>query len=166
VLIGGLGMGYTLAATLRRLGPRASVLVAELVPAVVDWNRGPLAHLAGRPLGDPRVRVEEGDVADALRASPGALDAVLLDVDNGPSALTRRTNAWLYAADGLAAVQAALRPHGVLAVWSAGPDDRYRERLERAGLEARAQVVPARPGGGGRHVIFLARKSSRAARPR
>lgn len=167
VLIGGLGMGYTLAATLRRLGPRASVVVAELVPAVVDWNLGPLASLAGHPLGDARVEVRESDVADALRAARCAFDAILLDVDNGPAALTRRTNAWLYADEGLAAARVALRSHGVLAVWSAGADAAFSKRLRRAGFEvdeeqvpARGAGVPARSGRGGMHRVWVARRGA------
>ena len=122
LLIGGLGMGFTLAAALQHVGDQAQVVVAELVSAVVAWNRGPLGEQAGHPLQDPRVSVREGDVAHCLKAESQAYDAILLDVDNGPEGLTRRENDWLYGMDGLNAAYAALRPQGVLAVWSAGPD--------------------------------------------
>jgi spermidine synthase len=147
VLVGGLGMGYTLRAALDRLGPAAQVVVAELVPAVVDWNRGPLAQLAGRPLEDARVEISVGDVRACL--TPAAWDAILLDVDNGPIALTQESNASLYSARGLAFLRAALRPGGRLALWSAAPEPSFVGRLGRAGLAA--EMLPA----GGRHVIFL-----------
>ncbi len=157
VLIGGLGMGYTTAAALRRLGVAAQVVVAELVPAVVVWNRGPLAELAGHPLQDPRVTVREIDVAQVLQAERRAYDAILLDVDNGPDWLTRQGNDWLYARAGLAAAFAALRPAGVLVVWSAGPDRAFAKRLGQAGFEVTEVSARARgPGGGGRHTIWLA----------
>ena len=122
VLIGGLGMGYTLAAALRQLGPSAQVEVAELIPAVVEWNRGPLEHLADRPLADRRVSVWVGDVADRIRAASAAYDAILLDVDNGPSGITRAANDWLYTVAGLGSAIVALREGGVMGVWSAAPD--------------------------------------------
>jgi spermidine synthase len=157
ILIGGLGMGYTLAAALRALGPRAWLDVAELVPAVVDWNRGPLAHLAGRPLDDPRVRVESADVATRIRAVKGAYDAILLDVDNGPEASTRTANRWLYAPSGLEAARAALRPGGVLAIWSASSDRRFARRLRAAGFGVEEAGVPARSGGRGRRcTVWIA----------
>ncbi len=161
VLIGGLGMGYTLAAALRRLGPRSSVLVAELVPAVTAWNRGPLAHLAGHPLRDERVCVRDGDVATLLRAERGAYDAILLDVDNGPEALTRRDNAWLYGSAGLECAHAALRPCGVLAVWSAFPDPAFVRRLRRAGFEVAEHRVYARSvRRGARHRVWIAARGT------
>jgi spermidine synthase len=163
VLIGGLGLGYTLRATLDRVPVDSKVVVAELLPELVAWNRGPLSGLAGRPLDDPRVRLQVGDVGARIAEARRAYDAILLDVDNGADPIARPANARLYGEQGVVSCREALREGGVLAVWSAGPDDRYLERLERAGLTARAQVVPARPGGGGRHVIFLARKESRAA---
>jgi len=157
LLIGGLGMGYTLAAALRRLKGDARVLVAELVPAVITWNRGVLAELAGRPLEDPRALVELSDVAALIRTRRQAFDAVLLDVDNGPEGSTRPRNNWLYTAAGLAATAAALKPGGVLAVWSAGPDQSFTPRLRRAGFDARCVRVRARgPRGGARHAIWLA----------
>lgn len=143
VLIGGLGMGYTLAAALRHLPGDASVTMAELVPAVVEWNRGPIGHLAGHPLDDPRVAVREGDVAEVLRSEPGSWDAIVLDVDNGPSGLTRKANDWLYGLDGLAAARSALRPRGVLVVWSAGPDTAFADRLRDAGFAVNETRVRA-----------------------
>jgi len=157
ILIGGMGMGYTTAAALRRLGPDGRVVVAELVPAVVEWNRGPLADLAGYPLNDDRVIVREIDVALILRAEQQAYDAILLDVDNGPEALTRKGNQWLYGRAGLEAAFNALRPAGVLAVWSAGPDQSFTRRLTQAGFEAHEVRVAARgKAGGNRHTIWLA----------
>ena len=161
VLIGGLGMGYTLAAALRRLGTEGRVVVAELVPAVVAWNRGPLAGLAGRPLRDDRVTVCEVDVAQMLRAERHAYDAILLDVDNGPEALGRKDNDWLYAWPGLEAAWAALRPAGVLAVWSAGPNQVFAQRLRRVGFAVEEVHVPARGSRGGkRHTVWLAGRSA------
>ena len=159
LLIGGLGMGFTLAAALRELGPDAEVVVAELVPAVVAWNRGPLGAPAGNPLLDARTTVREGDVARILRAEQQAFDAILLDVDNGPEGLTRDANDWLYGSDGLAAAFAALRPGGVLAVWSAGGDSDFTDRLRRTGFEAEEVRVRARISKGARHTIWLARRN-------
>ncbi|KAB2841675.1 MAG: spermidine synthase [Burkholderiales bacterium] len=157
VLIGGLGMGYTLSAALGRLPADARVVVAELVPKVVEWNRGALAHLAGRPLEDPRVTVFEGDVAEVLKAEPRGFDAVVLDVDNGPEGFTRKKNDWLYARPGLATTHAALRPEGVLAVWSAGPDAPFLRRVRQVGFDVEELRVPAsRRRGGHRHTIWLA----------
>jgi spermidine synthase len=166
VLVGGLGLGYTLRATLDRIGPAARAVVAEISPALVEWNRGPVAHLAGRPLEDPRTRLQIGDVADRIAEATGAFDAILLDVDNSPSSMVLAENDRLYGRRGVEACARALASGGVLAVWSAGPDERYVRRLEQAGLEARAVTVPARGvgGGGARHVVFLGRK--RAADPR
>jgi len=158
VLIGGLGMGFTLAAALRQLGAAARLTVAELVPQVVAWNRGPLAELAGNPLSDPRVTVCEGDVARMIKARPLAYDAILLDVDNGPEGLTHSDNDWLYGSDGLSAAYAALRPGGVLAVWSAGRDPAFTGRLRKAGFEVEEVRVRARGSKGARHIIWLARR--------
>jgi spermidine synthase len=159
VLVGGLGMGFTLRATLDLLPAHAVVMVSELVPAVVEWNRGPLGPLAGHPLTDFRVRVEVEDVASTLRANPGRFDAVLLDVDNGPSAMTASTNARLYDNDGVSAARDALAPEGVLAVWSARDDRKFEQRLRYAGLEVEVERVRARlEAGGPRHTIFLGRK--------
>jgi spermidine synthase len=157
VLIGGLGMGFTLRATLDLLPPDASIVVAELLPAVVEWNRGPLGPLAGQPLRDRRVRVEPGDVAVAIRSSANAFDAILLDVDNGPAAFATSGNGALYNDAGLAAARGALRKGGVLAVWSAREDRRFEQRLRYAGFRAEVQRVRARlKKGGPRHTIFLA----------
>lgn len=157
VLVGGLGMGFTLAAALAALGEDAEVVVAELVPGVVEWNRGALGGAAGHPLNDARTRVVVGDVGELLRGEPGGFDAILLDVDNGPEGLTRRENDWLYSPKGLAAAQRALRPDGVLAVWSAGEDPAFTERLRRVGLLVETVTVRAqRPGKGARHCIWLA----------
>jgi spermidine synthase len=157
VLIGGLGMGYTTGAALQRLGAKALVVVAELVPAVVTWNRGPLAHLAGRPLEDRRVIVRETDVGRVLRADPGYYDAVILDVDNGPQGLSSRNNDRLYDPAGLQATHEALRAGGVLAVWSAAPDKAFPKRLFKAGFEVEEIRVHARGArGGGRRTIWLA----------
>ena len=156
VLVGGLGMGFTLRATLDLLPPGATVVVAELVPAVVEWNRGPLGPLAGHPLKDRRVRIEIGDVADTLRASRGRFDAVLLDVDNGPAAFTATHNTRLYDDGGLAAARESLKPGGVLAVWSAWDDRRFEQRLEHGGFEVQVERVRGRlKKGGPRHTIFL-----------
>jgi spermidine synthase len=159
VLIGGLGLGFTLRAALDRLPSEARVVVAELSPELAGWNRGPVSHLAGRPLDDPRVRLQIGDVARRIAEAKGAFDAILLDLDNGPSPAVRTGNRSLYGARGVRACLEALRPGGVLAVWSAGPDERYLERLERAGLRARAEEVPVRAGGGARHVVFVGVKA-------
>jgi len=157
VLVGGLGMGYTLRATLDALPAHAEVVVSELIPAVVTWNHGPLAPLAAAPLADPRVRVALGDVAALLDASPAAFDAILLDVDNGPVAFAQEANAGLYGRAGIARCRAALAPRGVLAVWSAGPDAPYLERLRRAGFTATAHTTPAHPGRRApEHTIFVA----------
>ena len=161
VLVGGLGMGFTLAAALRHLGPAARASVAELVPAVVEWNRGPLAHLAGRPLDDPRVVVREADVGACMRAERAAFDALLLDVDDGPNGLTRAGNDWLYSAAGLRCALAALREGGVLGVWSVAPDDAFTRRLVRAGFEVEESVVRARRTKGGRHTLWLATRPYR-----
>ncbi len=160
VLIGGLGMGFTLRAALDVLPAGAQVDVVELVPAVTAWARGPMAEVFGGSLDDPRVTVIEGDVTDIIRARPGAYDAVLLDVDNGPDGLTRESNDRLYDARGLQAARTALRQCGVLAVWSSAPDRGFTARLRRAGFVVSEEVVRARAGRGGpRHVIWLATKA-------
>jgi spermidine synthase len=161
VLIGGLGMGFTLRATLDFLPPHAMVVVAELLPDVVEWNRGPLGPLAGHPLKDKRVRIEIADVAVTLRSSPGKFDAVLLDVDNGPSALTASDNVWLYDDRGIAAALAALNDDGVLAVWSAREDRKFEKRLRYGGFAVQVEHVRGRlKKGGPHHTIFLAHKTS------
>jgi spermidine synthase len=158
LLIGGLGMGFTLAAALRQLGDQAQVVVAELVPAVVAWNKGPLGKHAGYPLRDPRVTVREMDVARILAAEQQAYDAILLDVDNGPEGITHKENDWLYGLQGLNAAYAALRPQGVLAVWSAGPDRDFSQRLYKTGFEVDEVRVRARGSKGARHIIWFARR--------
>lgn len=158
LLIGGLGMGFTLAAALRQAGEEAQVVVAELVPAVVEWNRGPLGVHAGHPLQDPRVLVREVDVARIIKTEQQAYDAILLDVDNGPEGLTRRENDWLYSMNGLNAAYAALRPHGVLAVWSASPDRVFMQRLRKVGFEVDEVRVRARGKKGARHIIWFAKR--------
>ena len=156
-LVGGLGMGFTLRAALDLLPPDASVIVAELVPTMVDWNRGALGPLARHPLRDKRVAVEVGDVADTLRANAGRFDAVLLDVDNGPSAFTASDNSGLYDDRGLAAARAALTPGGVFAVWSSREDRRFEQRLRYAGFAVSVERVRGRlKKGGPRHTIFIA----------
>jgi len=160
VLIGGLGMGFTLRATLDLLPPRATVFVAEIVPAVVDWNRGPLGPLAGEPLSDKRVRVEIDDVAVTLASNRGKFDAILLDVDNGPSGFSADSNDSLYDDRGIAAAFAALKMGGVLAVWSAREDRKFEQRLRHGRFEVEVQHVRARLNKGGpRHTIFLAHKT-------
>ncbi len=158
VLVGGLGMGFTLAATLRATGPGAEIVVAELVPEVVEWNRGPLGECAGYPLRDARVQVHLGDVAELLQNSAGTFDAVLLDVDNGPEGMVRRENDRLYSAAGLATTLKALRPGGMLAVWSVEPDTGFTARLKKAGFQVKIETARAREGKGARHTIWLAQK--------
>jgi spermidine synthase len=156
VLVGGLGMGYTLRATLDMLPKDAEVVVAELVPAVVEWNRELLGPLAQHPLKDRRVRVHVQDVAITLRSASARFDAVLLDVDNGPTAFTAETNAGVYDDRGLAAARSALKPGGVLAVWSARDDRKFEQRLRYNGFRVEVERVRSRlKKGGVRHVIFL-----------
>jgi spermidine synthase len=160
VLIGGLGMGYTLRATLDLLPADATVVVAELVPAVVEWNRGVLAPLANRPLDDARVQIEMGDVSGIVRAARARFDAVLLDVDNGPNAFTSPVNSRLYDDQGLAAMSRALKPGGVVAVWSAWESRRFEQRLKYAGFAVSVDRVRARlKQGGPKHVLFFGRKA-------
>jgi spermidine synthase len=161
ILVGGLGMGFTLRAVLDGLTGQqhAEVVVAELFPIVVDWNRTWLGRLANHPLEDPRVQVVEGDVRPLLAGSTQTLDLVLLDVDNGPAAFTIDANRHLYTPRGIATVRNALRPGGVAAIWSADHDIHFADRLHRGGFEVEVRQVSARPGGkGNRHVIFIGRK--------
>jgi spermidine synthase len=158
-LIGGYGMGFTLRAALGALGPDARLTVAELVPEIIAWARGPMAALANGCLGDRRVTVVEADVADLIAAGRGGYDAILLDVDNGPDGLVRQANDRLYTPAGLAAAKAALTPGGVLAVWSAAPDRAFAARLRKAGFEVDEVTVRARSNGKGpRHTIWFARR--------
>jgi len=159
LLIGGYGMGFTLRAALAMLGKDARLTVAELVPEIIAWARGPMVELAAGCLDDPRVHLVHGDVARVIDAEPRCYDAILLDVDNGPDGLTRDQNDRLYSARGLAAAKAALRPGGVLAVWSAAPDNAFARRLGEAGFAVEEVAVRARGNGKGpRHVIWFATK--------
>jgi spermidine synthase len=160
LLIGGLGLGFTLRAALPLLAPAASVTVAELVPAVVDWARGPLAAVHGDSLDDPRVTMMVADVGQAIRSAPRAWDAILLDVDNGPEGLSRAGNDALYSAAGLAAAHAALAPGGLLSVWSSGPDKNFTRRLKNAGFAVEELAVRAgTTKRGARHIIWIGRKT-------
>jgi spermidine synthase len=160
VLIGGLGMGFTLRAALGVLGKQAKILVAELVPEVVAWAREPMAEIFGDSLDDPRVDIREADVAGIIQDHPLTFDAILLDVDNGPEGLTRKANDALYDASGLKIAQMALRRGGVLAVWSSGPHPKFTRRLQQAGFDVNEVAVRATGrGGGARHVIWIATKT-------
>jgi spermidine synthase len=156
MLIGGLGMGFTLRGALAELAPDATVIVAEIVPAVVAWARGPMAELFAGSLDDPRVAILEADVADLIKSGKGVYDAILLDVDNGPDGLSRSANDRLYDIKGLAAARAALTPGGVLAVWSSHPDKGFAARLRQSGFEVDEVNTRARGKRGARHVIWLA----------
>jgi spermidine synthase len=168
LLIGGLGMGFTLRAALGALPKDAEIIVAELIPAVIAWARGPLAPIFAGCLDDPRVSVREADVVTVIREGPGRYDAILLDVDNGPDGLMVEANDRLYDHAGLGAAKAALRSHGVLAVWSAGPDRNFTQRLRQAGFAVEEKTVRARAGAGGaKHMIWLAapKGNATAAQP-
>ena len=158
VLIGGLGMGYTLKSALDELGETAEVLVMELVPDVVRWNQGLLAHLAGNPLDDERVTVQVGDVAQMIKRSRGSFSAILLDVDNGPNALTSMDNHWLYSIAGLETAHAALKPNGILGIWSSDRDAGFAKRLSQVGFDV--DEVPVRELGkkGGHHIVWIAER--------
>lgn len=191
VLVGGLGMGFTLAAVLKTVGTSAKVTVAELVPAVVEWNRGPLGQCAGRPIEDQRTRVQLCDVADLLRQQlvkqqlvkqqlvkqklvkqklvkqqlikqpiepQDQFDAILLDVDNGPEAMTHSDNEWLYTLVGLKSIYEKLRPEGIVAIWSARANPIFTKRLKKTGFNVQERTVRVRPGKGSRHTIFVAQK--------
>jgi spermidine synthase len=161
VLIGGLGMGFTLRAALAALGSKAHIVVAELVPAVVAWARGPMADIFGDSLNDPRVDIREVDVAQVIERHPHTFDAILLDVDNGPEGLTRKANDALYDIPGLKRVHAALRPGGVFAVWSSGPNPKFSRRLGQAGFAVNEVAVRATGHGrGARHVVWIATNES------
>jgi spermidine synthase len=157
LLIGGYGMGFTLRAALAELGPDAEITLAELVPEIIDWARGPMAELAAGCLDDPRVRLIMADVADLIRKGIGSFDAILLDVDNGPDGLVREANDRIYSPRGLRAARDALRPGGVLAIWSAAKDDRFAARLRKSGFRVEEVTVRARSNGKGpKHVIWFA----------
>lgn len=160
LLIGGYGMGFTLRAALAMLGPKAELTVAELVPEIIAWARGPMADVAAGCLDDPRVRVIEEDVGAIIDRASSAYDAILLDVDNGPDGLTRKGNDRIYAMRGLNAALRALSPGGVLAIWSAAPDNAFSQRLSDAGFAVEEVTVSARSNGkGARHVIWFATKA-------
>jgi len=158
ILVGGLGMGFTLAAALRTVPASAEVIVAELVPDVVEWNRGPLGQCAGRPIEDGRTRIHLGDVADLLKHQSKKFDAILLDVDNGPEAMTSSDNEWLYSRGGLKTIYEKLRPEGIVAFWSVRGDQLFTSRLKKTGFNVQLRTVRARPGKGSRHTIFVAQK--------
>ncbi len=164
VLIGGLGLGYTLRATLDLLPASAHVTVAELVPALVTWNRKLLQHLNDSALDDPRCEVVVGDAFDVLSRAKQAFDVILLDVDNGPEALSQAENQRLYGDAGTRACWNALTPGGVLCVWSAGPNAKYAARLARFGFKSEVLRVAARTGGRASHVLFLGTKPASEAR--
>jgi len=158
VLIGGLGMGFTLAAANRVLPEKAIIEIAELVDAVVEWNRGPLGHLAKYPLEDKRVRLHIDDVRVILKPARDRFDAVILDIDNGPTQLTQVSNQGLYGKKGLSIIATALKPGGTLSVWSAQPDERFTDRLRECGFSVTVERVHARGASGHSHIIWLARK--------
>jgi spermidine synthase len=162
VLIGGLGMGFTLAKSLQLLDAKSEVIVAELIPAVIAWNRSYLSALANHPLQDKRVRVHQGDVAALIRSHPAAFDAMMLDVDNGPDGLTCKENEQIYGASGLKAAYQALKRGGILAVWSVAPDATFTARFKRAGFQVEVVQVAARGKGkrGAKHTIWVGKKRS------
>lgn len=161
LLIGGLGMGFTLRAALAELRPDAEILVAELLSAILDWARGPLAPIFGECLADPRVTLRQSDVAKEISAGPSAYDAILLDVDNGPQGLTIPANDALYGMEGLAEAHKALRPGGILAIWSASSDEKFLKRLRQSGFLVEEIRVRAHGTGGPRHLIWIAVREDR-----
>lgn len=161
MLIGGLGMGFTLRAALGALAADASIIVAELVPAVVGWARGPMGEVFGQSLTDPRVDIRETDVDHLIRSGQSAYDAILLDVDNGPEGLTRKANDALYGIEGLGRARAALRPGGVLAVWSSDADSNFTRRLRKANFEVKEIRARASGSRGARYVIWIATRADR-----
>jgi len=162
MLIGGYGMGFTLRAALSGLRADAEIVVAELVPEVIKWARGPMADLTAGGLDDARVRIREGDVGEVIASARGRFDAILLDVDNGPDGLSRNANNKLYTSHGLKAARAALRPGGLLAIWSAAPDAEFKRRLGHAGFAVEEIQARANKGRGGRYVIWIATNTGRA----
>lgn len=159
VLIGGLGMGFTLRRVLAKFGADAEIVVAELVPEIVSWARGPLAGLHGTSLDDPRVTLKLGDVGNVMAADAQKFDAILLDVDNGPEGLSRPGNDRLYSAGGISAAKAALRPGGMAAIWSVAPDPKFTKRLGQSGMKVEELKARAHGGKGARHVIWVATRS-------
>ncbi|WP_291864324.1 spermidine synthase [Bradyrhizobium sp.] len=161
LLIGGLGMGFTLRAALAVLGPKARITVAELVPAVIGWARGPMAEIFGDSLDDPRANILSVDVIEMIGSHSSAFDAILLDVDNGPEGLIRKANDALYDFAGLTAIRRALRPGGVLAVWSSGPNPAFSRRLRDAGFDVNEVAVRATTRrSGARHLIWFATRKA------
>lgn len=160
VLVGGLGMGFTLRALLNRLGPRGQAVVVELFPAVIAWNRGPLGHLADHPLQDPRTEVRTGDFLDFLNSNSNthSFDAILVDIDNGPESFTTATNASLYTSAGLHSLHRTLKPGGTLVVWSAFQSPSFLKQLRRAGFDASTVAARSREHGGSHHTLFVAKR--------
>ena len=158
ILVGGLGMGYTLAAALKAVNADSVVTVAELIPEVIEWNKGPLGKCAGNPLQDSRTKVHIGDVKELLSTRQPTFDAILLDVDNGPKGLTHADNNGLYSEDGLKDIYDTLQPNGMLAIWSAGPDYLFTVRLKKIGFRVDTRTVQASPKKRSQHTIFLAKK--------
>ena len=160
VLVGGLGMGFTLAAALKATSTSSQVVVAELVPEVIEWNKGALGECAGRPLDDNRVLVHLGDVAELFKSRQATYDAVLLDVDNGPEGFTQACNNNLYSIESLQAIRETLQAGGVLAIWSAWHDEKFTQQLKKAGFKVTVQTIRAHKGKGSRYTVYLARKIS------
>ena len=158
VLVGGMGMGFTLAAALKATSSTTEVLVAELVPEIIEWNKGPLGECAGRPLNDKRTKIYLGDVAELFIGKHATYDAILLDVDNGPEAFTHDDNRDLYSIESLCAIRESLRPNGMLAVWSAWHDPRFTKKLKKARFKTSFKTVRAHKGKGSKHTIYLAKK--------
>lgn len=156
VLIGGLGLGFTLRAALRMVGADAEVVVAELVAEVIEWNANPAYALSAEAMADPRVRVVHDDVINVLRANPGGFDAIMLDTDNGPDGMLMTENARLYAARGVAATVAALRPGGSIVYWSVGDDPRFVGMMQDARLVVQTMRVRAHETSGPMHTLYLA----------
>lgn len=156
VLIGGLGMGFTLAAVLATTGPESHVVVAELVPEVIEWNKGPLGAYSGYPLSDARTTVYEGDVSDLLRSAEQQFDVIVLDVDNGPEAFSSSSNNWLYSSEGIDCARRRLNTGGVLAYWSATPDPQFARQLKKCGFKVSEKSVFAHGNKGTKHTIWLA----------
>ena len=161
VLIGGLGLGYTVRAALDELKPDAEVIVAEIVPDVLEWNQQFLGHLADNPLDDDRVTVQVEDVAQLIRTAKGSYNAIMLDVDNGPQAMTQEGNEWIYSPNGLESSFAALRPRGVLSIWSTDPDPAFTRRLLKTGFKVEEVKARARSGkkGGGHYFVWVATRT-------
>ena len=160
VMVGGLGLGYTLRAALDLLPKDGKAVQVELVPEVIEWNKGPLASFAGNPLDDKRSALVQGDVAKAIRGARNEYDSIMLDVDNGPSPLVSERNAWLYTDHGLQAIRGALKNGGRIAIWSADDEPRFISRMKRNGFRAEKHLIQAHKGKGGiRHVIFTGRKT-------